>query len=567
MEEIKKNIAEKINEIIDGVLPVEELLEKPKVSSMGDVAFPCFRLAGIYHKSPMEIASDLGEKLSMTMPQGVKKVEVVGGYVNFYMDNSYIAKEVLTEVLTKKEEYVKQDVGQGKTVCIDYSSPNIAKPFHIGHLRTTIIGAALYNLYKTLGYNVVGINHLGDFGTQFGYVIEGYKRWHDEYDLEHDPINSLVNIYVRINALAKEDETVVEAARKNFMLLEKGDEEAVSLWSNFRELSLKEYKRIYERLGIEFDSYNGEAFYNDKMDEIVDILDKKGVLKTSEGAKVVDVEGETVPCMILKSNGSTTYATRDLAAVLYRAREYDFSKCLYVTGGEQALHFRQVFSTAKYIVGAEKASELYHVPFGMVLGADGKKFSTRRGASATIEGVLNEAVERAKEVLIEKGKAIDVDKTAEIIGKGAVIFNDLKNSRIKDEIFDLEDMLKFEGETGPYVMYTYVRTKSILEKAGGVPSVAHIDFSLIKEESAFELVKELAKVKEVLIDAADNFEPSVVTRYTLSLATAFSKFYNDCLVMVDDAVLRATRLALVFATSIVIKETLKILGIDCPDKM
>lgn len=567
MEEIKQNIAEKLKKIIEVDLPVEELLEKPKVSSMGDIAFPCFRLAGMYHKSPMEIALNLGEKLNKALPFGVKRIEVVGAYINFYIDNTYIAGRVLTEVLTKKEGYIKQDIGGGKAICIDYSSPNIAKPFHIGHLRTTIIGAALYNLFNMLGYKAIGINHLGDFGTQFGYVIEGYKRWNAEYDLEHDPINSLVNIYVRISALAKEDESVVEAARHNFMLLEKGDEETVTLWCRFRELSLKEYKRIYERLGIEFDSYNGEAFYNDKMAEIVEMLDKKGVLKESEGAKVVEVEGETVPCMILKSNGSTTYATRDLAAVLYRAREYDFAKCLYVTGGEQALHFRQVFSTAKYIVGDEKASELYHIPFGMVLGPDGKKFSTRRGASATIEGVLDEAVERAREVLVEKGKAVDVDKTAEIIGKGAVIFNDLKNSRIKDEIFDLDDMLKFEGETGPYVMYTYVRTKSILEKAGSIPNVDVLDFSVLSEDSEFELVKEIARLKAALQDAAESFEPSVITRYTISLATAFSKFYNDCTVMVEDERIKNVRLALVYSSGLVIKECLKILGIECPEKM
>lgn len=567
LDKIKQSISNKIKELVGGDINIEELLEKPKVASMGDVAFPCFRLAGIYHKSPMDIAADLGEKLKSDLPFGVSKIEIVGGYINFFADSSYICKTVLADILTKKEDYLKSDIGNGKTICIDYSSPNIAKPFHIGHLRTTIIGASLYKLYKALGYNTVGINHLGDFGTQFGYVIEGYKRWKDEYDLATNPIGSLVDIYVRINTLAKEDESIQEAARHNFMLLEKGDKEVVDLWSKFRELSLKEYKRIYERLGVEFDSYNGEAFYNDKMQEVVDILKQKGVLKESNGAMVVDVENEQVPCMILKSNGSTTYATRDLAAVLYRAREYDFTKCLYVTGGEQALHFRQVFSTAKYIVGEEKASGLYHIPFGMVLGPDGKKFSTRKGAKATIEGVLDEAVDRAKEVLIEKGKALDVDETAEIIGKGAIIFNDLKNNRIKDEVFDLDDMLKFEGETGPYVMYTYVRTKSILEKAGGMPELNMIDFENIKEESEIELVKELARAKKVLLEAADEFEPSVITRYTLSLAGAFSKFYNDCQVMVEDEKLRNARLALVYATSIVIKETLGLLGIDCPEKM
>jgi len=565
MEEIKKYIIEALTNIIQNVaVNVEEVLEKPKDSSMGDFAFPCFKLAGIYKRSPMEIAKEIFEKVNEANVTGVEKVELVGAYVNFFVDSKFIAKQVIEQVLARGENYAKLNVGNGKTVCIDYSSPNIAKPFHIGHLRTTIIGAALYNLYKALGYRTVGINHLGDYGTQFGYVIEGYKRWKNEYDIEKAPIKSLVDIYVRISALAKEDESVVECARANFVKLEQGDNETVELWSKFRELSIKEYKRIYEKLGIEFDSYNGEAFYNDKMDEIVDILKSKNVLVESEGAQVVNLEKETVPCMILKTNGSTTYATRDLAAVLYRRREYDFEKCLYVTGYEQMLHFKQVFEVAKYIVG-EKAAGLIHVPFGMVLGPDGKKFSTRRGASATIEGVLDETIERAKEVLIEKGKDLDVDETANIIGIGAVIFNDLKNSRIKDEVFDIDEMLKFEGETGPYVQYTYVRTNSILEKAGGVPS--SVDVSVLEAPEEAELIKVIDKLKTTMIMASEENEPSILTRYLLELSSTFSKFYNECQVIVENEKVKNARLSLVYATGVIIKSVLGILGIKCPDKM
>lgn len=567
MESIKDNIVASLKTLTGLEMDFLNLLEKPKDSSLGDFAFPCFKLAGAFHKSPSIIAQEIGSKLNTNLPSGIIKVQTVGGYVNFYMDNSLIIKQVVGEILEKGEAYVGTDDGNGKVICIDYSSPNIAKPFHIGHLRSTIIGASLYKLYKALGYKVVGINHLGDFGTQFGYVIEGYKRWHNEYDLTKNPIKALVDIYVRISTLAKEDESVVEFARNNFAMLEAGEASVVELWDKFRSLSLKEYERIYNRLGIKFDSYNGEAFYNDKMEEIVNILQNKGVLTESQGAKVVAVEGETVPCMILKSNGSTTYATRDLAAILFRKRQYNFEKCLYVTGGEQALHFRQVFDVAKHIVGVNSAAGLAHIPFGMVLGADGKKLSTRKGASTTIEGVLDDAVDKAKSVLIQKGKTEDIQQTAEIIGKGAVIFNDLKNSRIKDEIFDLDEMLRFEGETGPYVMYTYVRTNSIIAKAGGFNNNVDIDYSVLSEISEIELVKELAKVKDILRSSAENFEPSILTRYVLSLATSFSKFYNDCQVIVDNESIKNARLALVYSTGIVIKKVLEILGIDCPDKM
>lgn len=567
MDSIKYNVAEEIAKVLNkDTKEILEQIEIPKDSSMGDFAYPCFRLSKEFKKAPVMIAEDI--KSNLNKIPNISKVEVVNGYLNFYADNSKVAEMVLKEILEKKEDVYNLDIGKGKTVCVDYSSPNIAKPFHIGHLRSTVIGQAIVNIYKALGYNVVGINHLGDFGTQFGYVIEGYKRFGNEYDLTTEPIKKLVEIYVRINEMAKEDEDIVKCARENFSLLEKGDKATVELWEKFRSLSLEEYKKIYDILDIKFDSYNGEAFYNDKMDEIVDILNGKNILVESEGAKVVNLETEKVPCMILKTNGSTTYATRDLAAILYRTREYDFAKCLYLTGYEQMLHFKQVFETAKYIVDEKYVNGLVHVPFGMVLGPGGKKLSTRKGASTTIKDVIDEAVLKACGVLEAKGKTGEEAKTiADAVGIGAVIFNDLKNNRIKDEIFDLDEMLKFEGETGPYIQYTVVRTNSIIKKAGYEPMVCDVIGDKFVADEEIELIKLLAKAKNVLKQSADEYEPSILTRYIIDVASAFSKFYNECQVIVEDEKLKNARLALVKSTGYVLKSGLKMLGIKTPEKM
>lgn len=567
MDSIKLNIAEEIAKVLNKEKnEVLEQIELPKDSSMGDFAYPCFRLAKEFKKAPAIIAEDIKSKLE-NIPN-ISKIEVVSGYLNFFVDNSKVIEMVLDEILEKKENIYNLDEGLNKTVCVDYSSPNIAKPFHIGHLRSTVIGQALVNIYKAMGYKVVGINHLGDFGTQFGYVIEGYKRFGKDYDLTDEPIKKLVEIYVKINEMAKTDETIVEAARHNFSLLESGDKETVELWQKFRSLSLEEYKKIYDILGIKFDSYNGEAFYNDKMDEIVELLNEKKVLVESEGAKVVNLEKEKVPCMILKTNGSTTYATRDLAAILYRTREYDFTKCLYLTGYEQMLHFKQIFEVAKYIVDEKYVEGLVHVPFGMVLGPGGKKLSTRKGASTTIKDVIDEAIQKARQVLEEKGKTgKEAEEIANAVGIGAVIFNDLKNNRIKDEIFDLDEMLKFEGETGPYIQYTVVRINSIMKKAKGDISNIKVDGSVLNKKEEVELVKLLAKAKNVLKQAAQEYEPSILTRYIIDVASAFSKFYNECQVIVDDEVLRNSRLSLVEATGHILKNGLKMLGINTPEKM
>ena len=567
MDDIKYNVAKEIARVLEQ--EIEDVLtsiEKPKMSNMGDFAYPCFRLASRFKKAPPVIANEINEQLGEI--GGVSKVEVVAGYINFFADSAKVVETVVRDILQSQDECYKLDDGKDKTVCIDYSSPNIAKPFHIGHLRSTVIGAALVKIYKALGYNVVGINHLGDFGTQFGYVIEGYKRFGKDYDLTTEPIKKLVEIYVKINEMAKEDEEIVNAARRNFVLLESGDEETVALWQKFRALSLEEYKKIYDILGITFDSYNGEAFYNDKMEEIVDILKSKDKLVESEGAQVVELETEKVPCMILKTNGSTTYATRDLAAILYRARTYDYTKCLYLTGYEQNLHFKQVFETAKYIVDDKYVSGLMHVPFGMVLGPGGKRLSTRKGASTTIKDVIDEAIEKARQVLEAKGKTgEEAQKIASAVGIGAVIFNDLKNNRIKDEIFDLDEMLKFEGETGPYVQYTYVRTNSILKKAGVEVSIDDIDLSVLTEKEEVELVKLLANRKNIIKEAARDNEPSILTRYIIDVASSFSKYYNECQIIVKEEKLKLARLALVKTVGYVLKNGLNMLGINAPEKM
>ena len=565
-EEIASKIAEKLGKNQNDIL---ENIEIPKDSSMGDFAYPCFKLSKELRKPPVMIAEELKENVEFG--DNIDKVEVVSGYLNFFVNNEKVINDIMKEIVNEKEKYLEASEGKGKNVCIDYSSPNIAKPFHIGHLRSTVIGNSLYKIYKKLGYNVIGINHLGDFGTQFGMVIEGYKRWKDEYNLEKNPIKCLVDIYVRINELAKQDETVKDLARENFRKLEEGEEEVTALWSKFKELSLEEYKRIYKILDVEFDSYNGEAFYNDKMDEIVEILKDKNLLVESQGAMVVPLEGYEIPCMILKSNGSTTYTTRDLAAALYRKREYNFAKSLYVTSYEQSLHFAQMFKVAENIIGKDYAQNMVHVPFGMVLGKGGKKISTRGGANLTLEEILNEAISKAKEILEEKGKASEnIDELARQIGVGAIIFNDLKNNRIKDEIFNLDDMLKFDGETGPYVQYMYVRTNSILNKANfdiSKVDVNEIDFALLKEKEEVELIKALSKVKEIIKSAANEYEPSIVTRYIIDIASMFSTYYNAHHIIVEDKKLMEARLSLVYAVNVVLKECLALLGISAPDKM
>lgn len=571
MEEIKGKISNHILEVLKEKYNADiskdqiySLIECPKNNSNGDIAFPCFKLAGSLKKNPAIIANEIREMI--TLDKEISKIEVVGAYINFYIDGEVIANDILDKIIDLKENYGSSNIGNNENVLIDYSSPNIAKPFHLGHLRTTIIGRTLYNLYKELGYNVIGINYLGDWGRQFGLVIEGYKRFKDEYDLEKDPLHSLSNMYVRANNLAKDDEAVMDMARENFKKLEEGNEEYLKLWKYFRDLSLKEYNRIYDLLGCKFDSYNGEAFYNDKMDEVIDMLDKKGVLVESEGAKVVMLGESEPPCIILTTKGSTIYATRDLAAILWRARNYDYVKSIYVTSYEQIHHFKQVFEVAKYIVDKKYIEGLVHVPYGMVRLKTGK-MSTREGTVIYLQDLIEDAIKKA--TLIIEDKNVDVEDRALLakqIGIGALVFNDLKHYKIKDVVFDLDEALRFDGETGPYVQYTYVRICSILRKSGiDINALKSSDY--VYNEKELELIKLLDRFSEIIKSAAENYEPSILTRYIIDVASTFSTFYNNNTVLSDDETVKNARIKLVYAVGIVIKKGLGILGVEAPEKM
>ena len=568
MIDFKKIIANAIAKVLEmDENEIEMSIEKPKGADNGDYAFPCFRLAKVLRKAPPFIADDIKEKIEVEQNQ-ITKIEVVGGYVNFFVNKELLANEVLHE-MAKTEEYGKSKIGAEKNIVIDYSAPNIAKPFHVGHLRSTVIGGALYNIYKYLGYNVTGINHLGDYGTQFGKLIEGYKRWGSEYNIDENPIDELTKIYIRINNACKEDESILEECRNNFKKLEDGDPYCVELWQKFRELSLKEFQRVYDLLGSKFDSWNGEAFYSDKMGEVVKLLEDSGKLVKSEGARIIDLEDKGMaPCIIEKTNGSSTYATRDLAAILYRARTYDFDKALYVTSYEQVLHFKQVFETAKLLGLDEKyINGLEHVPFGMVLLKEGK-MSTREGNMIKLEDLLNEAISRAKVIIEEKNPDLEnKDEIARKVGIGAVIFNDLAQSRVKDEIFDWDTILNFQGETGPYIQYTYVRTKSVIEKAGGVPSIEDVEAKYLLDDSSSKILKLIYEFEDVLMQVTDKNEPSILSRYLIDVAKAYSNFYNENKIIVDDKGVQNARVYLTYVVGKVLKTGAGLLGIEMPDRM
>ena len=546
---------------------LESYIEVPKDASMGDYAFPCFKLAKELRKAPPAIASEIKENIQAD-EKYISKIEIVGGYLNFFTNNIALVEDVLKDFSEKGKLYGSSTIGNGKNIVIDYSSPNIAKPFHIGHLRSTVIGGALYNVYKFLGYNVTGINHLGDYGTQFGKLIEGYKRWGDEYDVESNPIDELTKIYVRINNLCKEDESVLEECRNNFKKLEDQDPYCTEIWQRFRSLSLKEFQKVYDLLGSKFDSWNGEAFYSDKMPEVVQILEKTGRLVESEGARIIDLGEDMAPCIIGKTNGSTTYATRDLAAILYRTRTYDFDKALYVTSYEQVLHFKQVFEVAKLLGIDEKyINGLEHVPFGMVRLKEGK-MSTREGNIIKLEDLLNEAITRALKVIEEKNPELEgKEEVAKKVGIGAVIFNDLSNSRIKDEVFDWDAMLNFQGETGPYIQYIYVRTKSVLDKAGYIPNFNEIDISKLNDAQSIETIKTIYNFEDVLKQVTDKNEPSILSRYLINLAQNFSSFYNANKIITDEQDLQDARLYLTYAVGTILKTGAGLLGINMPDRM
>ena len=591
-----KSIIAKELEKITNIEAIEEYIEVPSNKEMGDYSLPCFKLAKEMKKAPQMIANELKEKLScseiVAKTNGeeepkqesisedilgnnvgdneiIEKIEVINGYLNFYITPKAIIKTVLEEFENKQEKYGSSNIGNGKNIVIDYSSPNIAKPFHIGHLRSTVIGSALYNIYNFLGYNVIGINHLGDYGTQFGKLIEGYKRWGNEYDIEANPIDELTKIYVRINDLCKDDEKVLEECRNNFKKLEDGDEYCTKIWEKFKDLSLKEFQKIYDLLDVHFDSWNGEAFYSDKMGEVVQLLEKSGKLVESEGARVINLDEKNMPpCLIEKSNGSTTYATRDLAAILYRARNYDFDKALYVTSYEQILHFKQVFETAKLLrLDPKYTNNLIHIPFGMVMLKEGK-MSTREGNVIKLEDLLNEAISRAGKVIEEKNPNLEnKEEVAKKVGIGAVIFNDLYNSRIKDEVFDWDIMLNFNGETGPYLQYMYVRTNSILEKAQSIPSLNNISIDLLKDDASIKIIKFLYSFENTIRQSADKNEPYIISRFLINLAQEFSKFYNENKIITEDIELQKARVYLTKCVNIVLKTGSGLLGIQMPNKM
>lgn len=561
------NHKQMVADTLSAVLPqldietIYSLLEKPKSSEMGDIAFPAFSLAKVERKAPQAIATDIVEKLDTT---GFEKVVATGPYVNFFLDKDAISHQVLTDVIAKKDQYGQLNIGQGRNVTIDMSSPNIAKPFSVGHLRSTVIGDALANIHGKLGFNPIRINHLGDWGKQFGMLIVAYKLWGDKTAVEADPISELLKLYVRINAEAEEKPELDEEARQWFKKLEDGDQEALELWQWFRDESLVEFNRIYEKLDVHFDSFNGEAFYNDKMDEGIQILEEKGLLQESKGALIVDLERYNLPpALIRKTDGATLYITRDMATAMYRKRTYDFVKSIYVVGQEQINHFKQLKAVLKEM-GFDWSDDMTHVTFGLVT-KDKKKLSTRKGNIILLEPTLDEAILRALSQIEAKNPNLEnKEEVAHAVGVGAVKFFDLKTDRDNGYDFDLEAMVSFEGETGPYVQYAYARIQSILRKANFVPSTEN-NYKLADAES-WEIIKHIQNFSTVVERAGDKFDPSLIAKYAINLAQAFNKYYAHTRIL-DESLERDSRLALAYATGVVLKEALRLLGVKAPEKM
>ena len=559
----KQLIASELAKVIDSLdqTAISNLLEQPKSSDLGDIAFPAFSLAKVERKAPQSIAADIAEKID---PSHFEKVVATGPYVNFFLNKAKISDQIIKEVIKEGADYGQQNEGQGGNITIDLSSPNIAKPFSVGHLRSTVIGDALSNIFRKMGYNTIKINHLGDWGKQFGLLMVAYKKWGNKEAVEANPIDELLQLYVRINAEIENDPALDEEGRLWFKKLEDGDPEATELWQWFRDESLVEFNRIYELLGVEFDSLNGEAFYNDKMDEAVKILEDKGLLKESKGASIVDLDDVNLPpAMIKKSDGATLYITRDIATAMYRARTYNFVKNVYVVGQEQSNHFRQLKAVLKKM-GFDWSDDMIHVDFGLVT-KNRQKLSTRKGNIILLEPTLQEAISRAKAQIEEKNPNLEnKEAVAHAVGVGAVKFYDLKTDRRNGYDFDLEAMVSFEGETGPYVQYAYARIQSILRKADFKPSL-DANYNLNDAES-WEIIKLLQDFARVVKRAADNFEPSLIAKYAISLAQAFNKYYAHTRIL-DESPERDSRLALSYTTAVVLKEALRMLGVEAPEKM
>ena len=559
----KQLIASELAKVIDSLdqTAISNLLEQPKSSDLGDIAFPAFSLAKVERKAPQAIAADIAEKIN---PSHFEKVVATGPYVNFFLNKAKISDQVIKEVIKEGADYGQQNEGQGGNITIDLSSPNIAKPFSVGHLRSTVIGDALSNIFRKMGYNTIKINHLGDWGKQFGLLMVAYKKWGNKEAVEANPIDELLQLYVRINAEIENDPALDNEGRLWFKKLEDGDPEATELWQWFRDESLVEFNRIYELLSVEFDSLNGEAFYNDKMDEAVKILEDKGLLKESKGASIVDLDDVNLPpAMIKKSDGATLYITRDIATAMYRARTYNFVKNVYVVGQEQSNHFRQLKAVLKKM-GFDWSDDMIHVDFGLVT-KNRQKLSTRKGNIILLEPTLQEAISRAKAQIEEKNPNLEnKEAVAHAVGVGAVKFYDLKTDRRNGYDFDLEAMVSFEGETGPYVQYAYARIQSILRKADFKPSL-DANYNLNDAES-WEIIKLLQDFARVVKRAADNFEPSLIAKYAISLAQAFNKYYAHTRIL-DETPERDSRLALSYTTAVVLKEALRMLGVEAPEKM
>lgn len=570
MADFKQVIAESIKTKVED-LTVEEikgLLEVPPNKEMGDYAFPCFKLAKIFRKAPNMIAEDLST--SIELGEGVTKCINLGGYVNFFVAKDALAKKVITQVFDERENYGKSDLGGGKTVVIDYSSPNIAKPFHIGHIRTTVIGNALYKIYSSQGYKVERINHLGDYGTQFGKLIVAYKLWGDKSAVEAEPIKELLKLYVRFHDEAESKPEMKDEARAWFTRLENNDPEAKELWQWFRDESLKEFQRVYDLLEIDFDSYAGESFYSDKMPAVLEELRQKNLLVESQGTMIVDLEDVNLPpALIQKNDGSTLYITRDLAAAFYRKNTYDFDKAIYVVGSQQELHFKQLFNVIRKM-GYDWYKDMNHVQFGMVALEEGT-MSTRKGRVVFLEDVLRQAIDKTKEIIMEKNPgAGDIDKIAKEVGVGAVVFQELSNSRIKDYTFSWSRTLSFEGETGPYVQYTHARCCALKRKANleiSADLVANINFDLLSDEDSSDVLKVIETFNKSIQTSMRKNEPHIVTRFVLDLAQAFNKFYHNNPIIVEDKDLMIARLALVESTRQTIENALDLLGMKAPEKM
>lgn len=571
MKDYRQLIAEIIAPHVEGleVSEIREMVEVPADSKMGDYAFPCFKLAKLLRKAPPLIAKSIAEQIASD--EIFEKVESVNAYVNMFISRDAFIDDVVKEVIAKGDAFGSSDIGAGRKVIVEYSSPNIAKPFHIGHIRSTVIGNSIYKIYDFLGYDAFRINHLGDYGTQFGKMICAYRHWGNKEDVINEPIKTLLSYYTKFHVEVETHPELDDEAREIFAKLEKGEPEEVALWQWFRDESLKEFTRVYKMLGIEFDSYNGESFYSDKMPRFVEELKEKGLLEESQGAQIVNLEEYGMsPALITKSDGSTLYITRDIAAAVYRKETYDFYKNLYIVASQQNLHFQQWIKILE-LMGYEWAKDCVHIPFGLVSLEEGT-MSTRHGRVVFLEDVLNRAVDETRKIIKEKGVATDnIDETAKQVGIGAVIFQELSNNRIKDYVFSWDKVLDFNGETGPYVQYTYARAASLMRRAdAGALAKAQagdIDVTYIKSDAAYELVKLLEAFPAVVVEAAEKYEPSVVTRHIVDIAQSFNRFYHDEHIIVENIEEQAAKLALAQAARNTIKNGLGLLGIQCPERM